>query len=67
MLIAAEALYVPRDQVIKGLLFEGGSGGGTSGRAMAFCLGRQGSNPGMDLGFFHQNFCQSILTGWGFF
>ena len=28
-----------------------GSGGGTSGGAMAFCLGRPGSNPGTDLGF----------------
>ena len=41
-----------------------GSGGGTSGRAMAFCLGRPGSNPGSDFGFFSvQNCCQSILTG----
>ena len=29
-----------------------GSGGGTSGRAMAFCLGRSGSNPGRDFGLF---------------
>ena len=29
-----------------------GSGGGTSGRAIAFCLGRLGSNPGSDFGFF---------------
>ena len=29
-----------------------GSGGGTSGRAMVFCLGRPGSYPRMDLGFF---------------
>ena len=45
-----------------------GSGGGTSGRAMAFCLGRPGSNPGSDFGFFSvQNCCQSILTGcWAF-
>ena len=28
-----------------------GSGGGTSGRATAFCLSRLGSNPKMDLGF----------------
>ena len=27
-------------------------GGGTSGRAMAFCLGRSGSNPGRDFGLF---------------
>ena len=45
-----------------------GNGGGTSGRAMAFCLGRPGSNPGSDFGFFSvQNCCQSILTGcWAF-
>ena len=36
-------------------------GGGTSGRAMAFCLGRSGSNPGTDLGFLSvQNCCQSM-------
>ena len=29
-----------------------GSGGGTSGRVMTFCLGRPGSNPGSDFGFF---------------
>ena len=29
-----------------------GSGGGSSGRAMAFCLGRPGLNPGTDSGFF---------------
>ena len=29
-----------------------GSGGGTRGRAIVFCLGRPGLNPGMDLGFF---------------
>ena len=28
-----------------------GNGGGTSGRAMAFCLGRPGSNPRLDFGF----------------
>ena len=28
-----------------------GSGGGTSGRVMAFCMGRRGSNTGTDLGF----------------
>ena len=45
-------------------VFEKGSGGGT--RAMAFCLGRPGSTPGLDFGFF-QNCCQSILTGcWAF-
>ena len=42
----------------------GSGGGSTSGRAMAFCQGRPGSNPGTDLGFFSvQNCCQSILTG----
>ena len=29
-----------------------GSGGGTSGRPMTFCLGRLGSNPRTDFGFF---------------
>ena len=29
-----------------------GSGGGTSGRAMAFCPSKPGSNPRMDLAFF---------------
>ena len=39
--------------------------GGTSGRAMAFYLGRLGLNPGTDFGF--KNRCQSILTGfWAF-
>ena len=28
------------------------SGGGTSGRVLAVCRGRPGSNPGMDFGFF---------------
>ena len=41
--------------------YQKGSGGGTSGRAMAFCLGRPGLNPGLDFGFFSvQNCC---LTG----
>ena len=31
--------------------FKAGSVGGTSGRAMAFCLGRPGSNPGTDSRF----------------
>ena len=54
------------DNVINNL--ELGSGGGTSGRGMAFCLGRPGSNPGTDFGFFSsQNCCQSVLTGcWAF-
>ena len=29
-----------------------GSGGGTIGRALAFCLGMPGSNPPTDFGFF---------------
>ena len=29
-----------------------GIGGGTSGRALAICLGRPGLNPGTDFGFF---------------
>ena len=45
-----------------------GSGGGTSGRAMAFCLGRLGSNPGSDFGFFSvKSCCQSFITGCWFF
>ena len=32
--------------------FKAGTGGGTSGRAMAFCLGRPGSNPGDGIKFF---------------
>ena len=63
MLIEAEAKNVPRDQVIKGLLFEGLSVGGTSGRARAFCPGRLGSNPGIDLGFFSSEFL-SIHSHW---
>ena len=45
-----------------------GSGGGTSGRAMPFCLSRPGSNPLNDgFSFFVQNWCQFILTGrWAF-
>ena len=45
-----------------------GSGGGTSGRAMAFCLGRPGSNPGLDFGFFSSELL-SIYSHWvsGFF
>ena len=32
---------------------DSGSGGGTSGRATAICLGRRSSNAGIDLSFFH--------------
>ena len=39
----------------------GGSGGGTSGRAIAFCLGRTGLNPET---FSGQNRHQSILAGY---
>ena len=40
-----------------------GSGGGASGRAMAFCPYRPGSNLGTDSAFLAQNCCLSILTG----
>ena len=45
-----------------------GSGGGKSGRAMAFCLGRPGLNPGSDFGFFSSALL-SIDSHWvlGFF
>ena len=33
-------------------LLDNGSGGGTSGRGLAFCLGRPGLNPWTDFGFF---------------
>ena len=39
-----------------------GSGGNASGRAMAFCPHRPGSNPGRVLAFLVQNYCLSILT-----
>ena len=40
-----------------------GSGGGTCLRAMIFCRGRPGWNPGSDFGFFSvQNCCHSFLT-----
>ena len=38
--------------VVSMVVLSGGSGGGTSGRAMAFSLGRLGSNLGSDFGFF---------------
>ena len=45
-----------------------GSGGGTSGRVMTFCLGRLGSNPRMELGFFKvQNSSQFFSLGVGLF
>ena len=39
-----------------------GSGGGTSGRVMAFCLGRLGSNPGTDLGFFQFRIAVNLFS-----
>ena len=39
-----------------------GSGGGTSGRAMAFCLGRPGSNPGLDFGFFQFKIAVNLFS-----
>ena len=39
-----------------------GSGGGASGRAMAFCPSRPGLNPGKDFGFFSSEL-QSIGVG----
>ena len=45
-----------------------GSGGRTSGRAMSFCLGRPGSNPGMDLGFFQFRIAVNLFSlGFGLF
>ena len=41
---------------------EDGSGGGASGRAMAFCPGKQGLNPGTDLAFFGRML--SIYSRW---
>ena len=41
-------------------MFVLGSGGSTSGKA--FCLGRPGSNPVMDLGFFQFRFAVSIFS-----
>ena len=38
-----------------------GSGGGTSGRAMAFCLAKPGSNPRTDLGFFQFRISVNLL------
>ena len=39
-----------------------GSGGGTGGRAMAFCLGRLGSNPGLDFGFFQFRIAVNLFS-----
>ena len=45
-----------------------GSGGGTSGRAMTFCLDRPGSNPGTDLGFYSsENVVNLFSLGAGLF
>ena len=44
------------------MVFVLGSGGGTSGKAMPFCLGRPGSNPMMDLGFFQFRFAVSLFS-----
>ena len=44
-----------------------GHGGGASGRAVAFCPNKLGSNPRMDLAFLVQNCCESILAErWAF-
>ena len=39
-----------------------GGGGGTSGRAMAFCLGRRGLNPGLDFGFFQFRIAANLFS-----
>ena len=39
-----------------------GSGGGTSGRALAFCLDRLGSNPGTDFGFFQVRIAVNLFS-----
>ena len=39
-----------------------GSGGGTSGRAMAFCLGRLGSNPGSQFGFLQSRIAVNLFS-----
>ena len=38
------------------------SGSGTSGRAMAFCVGQLGSNTEMDLGFFQFRIAVDLLS-----
>ena len=37
-------------------------GGSTSGRAMAFCLGRPGLNPRTDLGFFQFRIAVNLFS-----
>ena len=45
-----------------------GRGGGASGRAMAFCPSRPGSNPGLDFGFFQFRIAvDQLLLGVGHF
>ena len=39
-----------------------GSGSGTSGGAMAFCLGRPGSNPRSDFGFFQFRIADNLCS-----
>ena len=39
-----------------------GSGGGTSGRVVAFCLGRPGSNPRSDFGFFQFRIAVNLFS-----
>ena len=39
-----------------------GSGGGTRGRAMAYCLSRPSLNPRMDLGFFSVQNCHKLFS-----
>ena len=43
-------------------MYDVGSGGGTSGRVMAFCLGRLDSNPGMGLGFFQFRIAVNLFS-----
>ena len=45
---------------------QGGSGGGASGRAMAYCPSKPGSNPGTDLAFFG-NAINLFLLGVGLY
>ena len=44
-----------------------GRGGGTSGRVLVFFLGRPGSNPGMDFGFFQARIAVNLFLGVGLF
>ena len=43
-------------------MFRGGSGGGTSGRAMAFCLSRPGSNPMTDFKNFQFRIADNLFS-----